>query len=184
MALDPRRELFAHEYVKDLCGAAAARRIGIAAGSARSEACRMLAEPEVQDLVADLLEARKAAAKIDAERILAELVALAFFDPIHAYDAAGNRLKDMHAIPEHVRKAIVGIDVFEEFSGRGEEREHIGNTVKVKFADRGAYLEKLMKHLGMLKDKIEVEGTLGLVERLASGRKRTTRVDDGSDLAG
>lgn len=184
MALDTRRELFAHEYIKDLNGAAAARRIGIGAGSARSEACRMLAEPEVQELIADLLAERKAAAKVDAERVLAELAALAFFDPAHAYDEERNQLKGMHEIPVHVRKAIAGVEVFEEFEGRGDERTFIGNTVKVKFTDRGAHLERLMKHLGMLKETLEVKGAIGIVERLARARQRTTVPDDGSDLAG
>lgn len=172
MTPERRRELFAHEYIKDLNGAAAARRIGISAASARSEASRMLAEPEVQEIVDDLLAARKQAAKVTAEQVLAELVALAFFDPAHAYSADGNRLLDIHAMPENVRKAIVGVDVFEEFQGRGEDREHVGNTVKVKFADRGAHLERLMKHLGLLKDA-EINVNLNVTERLSRARSRT-----------
>lgn len=172
MTPERRRELFAHEYIKDLNGAAAARRIGIGAASARSEASRMLAEPEVQEIVADLLEARKQAAKVTAEQVLAELVALAFFDPAHAYNAEGNRLLGIHEMPENVRKAIAGVDVFEEFQGRGADREHIGNTVKVKFTDRGVHLERLMKHLGLLKDP-EVNINLNVTERLARARGRT-----------
>jgi len=172
MTLDHRRELFAYEYTKDLCGAAAARRIGIPAGSARSEACRMLAEPEVKELIDELLEARKKAANITAEQILAELAGLAFFDPAHAYDPQTNALKPIHDMPENVRKALIGVDVYEEFVGKGEDRAHVGNTIKAKFADRGAHLERLMRHLGMLKDKVEIEASDALIERLIRGRER------------
>lgn len=45
--------------------------------------------------------------------------------------------------------------------------------IEVKFHSKDKALELLARHLGMLKDKVEVEGTLGLVERLAAGRRRT-----------
>lgn len=184
MTPDHRRALFAHEYIKDLNGSAAARRMGIGASSSRSEASRMLAEPEVQELIQDLLKERKEAAKIDAEKVLADLAQLATFDPAAAYDPDSNQLLPIHEMPVHVRKAIAGVEVFEEFDGRGPERKHVGNTVKVKFADRGAYLERLMKHLGLLKEVVEVKGELTIAQRLATGRARTRAPDDGSDLAG
>lgn len=53
--------------------------------------------------------------------------------------------------------------------------------VEVKFHPKDKALELIARHLGMLKDKVEVEGTIGLVERLAAGRQR---VKSGSDLAG
>lgn len=56
--------------------------------------------------------------------------------------------------------------------------------IEVKFNSKDKALEMIARHLGMLKDRVEVEGTLGLVERLARGRKRVASPDDGSDLAG
>lgn len=54
--------------------------------------------------------------------------------------------------------------------------------VEVKMHDQAKAWELIAKHLGMLKDKLEVEGNLGLVERLA--RARSTKKGDGTDLAG
>lgn len=88
-----------------------------------------------------------------------------------------------------------------ECFGEGEARLHIADTrdlspgaralfagikqtkdgVEVKFHSKDKALELIARHLGMLKDKVEVEGTIGLVERLAAGRQR---VKSGSDLAG
>jgi phage terminase small subunit len=70
MALDTRRERFCREYLIDLNGAAAARRIGIAEGSARSEACRMLAESEVQAFLAQLKAEQAERLAIDADYVL------------------------------------------------------------------------------------------------------------------
>lgn len=75
-----RRELFAREYIKDLCGAAAARRIGISAGSARSEACRLLEESEVQERIAELVAERNKRVEFDADTVLREIHAIATAD--------------------------------------------------------------------------------------------------------
>lgn len=58
--------------------------------------------------------------------------------------------------------------------------------IEVKFNSKEKALELIARHLGMLKDKLEVDGNLGLVERLARGRQRTAAAaaDDGADLAG
>lgn len=75
-----RRELFAREYIKDLCGANAARRLGIAEGSARSEASRLLDEPGVQERIAELIAERNVRTNIDADTVLREIHAIATAD--------------------------------------------------------------------------------------------------------
>lgn len=94
-------------------------------------------------------------------------------------------------------------ECFECF-GEGVEHLHIADTrdlspggrallagikqtkegLEVKFHSKEKALENLAKHLGMLKDQIEVKGELKLAERLARARIRTSPKDDGSDLAG
>lgn len=80
-----------------------------------------------------------------------------------------------------------------ECFGEGEARLHVADTrdmspgaralfagikqtkdgIEVKFHSKDKALEMIARHLGMLKDKLEVEGSIGLVERLARGRQRT-----------
>lgn len=45
--------------------------------------------------------------------------------------------------------------------------------VEVRMHSKEKALEFLAKHHGILKDKVEVDGSLGLIEKLAEGRKRT-----------
>lgn len=57
--------------------------------------------------------------------------------------------------------------------------------IEVKVHSQEKAWEYIARYLGMLKEKVEVEATVGLVERLARGRARAKQQrDDGSDLAG
>lgn len=55
-----RRELFAHEYLIDLNGAAAARRSGYAPSRAKETASELLRDPEVRAKIGALIWARDA----------------------------------------------------------------------------------------------------------------------------
>ena len=55
--------------------------------------------------------------------------------------------------------------------GKGQ-RSQIGNTVKIKFADKGQNLERLGRHLKFFTDKMDFSADAELLERLAAGRKR------------
>jgi phage terminase small subunit len=64
----------------------------------------------------------------------------AFFDIRELFDANGS-IKDLsHIGPEHL-PAIAGMEVFEEFSGTGGQRQKIGVTKKLKLTDRLHALE-------------------------------------------
>ena len=65
-------------------------------------------------------------------------------------------LKNIHDIDESTRRAISSLETFEEFEGYGDNREKIGDTKKIKLIDKTKALELLGKHLGMFKDKIEL----------------------------
>lgn len=69
--------------------------------------------------------------------------------------------------------AMVSVDhekLFEYYA-KGQ-RQQIGNTVKVKFADKGQNLERLGRHLALFTDKVERSGEVAPTERLLAARKR------------
>ena len=70
-----RRELFPYEYVKDFNALAAAERAGYASG--RGSADRLMKDPNIQAKIAELMKERNTALKVDAHRVLAELLKLA-----------------------------------------------------------------------------------------------------------
>jgi phage terminase small subunit len=69
---------FCDEYLVDLNAAAAARRAGYAARSARQQASRLLEDSRVQERVLALLDRRRARAEVTQDEVVEELRRLAF----------------------------------------------------------------------------------------------------------
>ncbi len=153
---------FAVEYLKDANGAQAYLRAGgqCTVENAARAACRLLGREDIQAAVAKANAERMEEAKVSAALVLKELLALATVDIAAAFDEAGN-LKPIHEIPVDVRKAIAGVDVYKEYAGRGENRERIGETKKVKFWDRPRALEMLGRHIQLFKDSLALTGADG-----------------------
>jgi ribosome-interacting GTPase 1 len=62
-------------------------------------------------------------------------------------------LKSIHDIPVDIRRAISSIEVFEEKEGGIK----IGETKKIKLWSKDSNIETLMKHLGLLKENINIK---------------------------
>lgn len=177
-----RLELFALEYLKDLNITRAGVRAGYAESTMRSHGHNMIDQPAVQATIKAELERRKGGLAAEADFVVRELLALASVDTAAAFDDKGNLLP-IHQIPLDVRKAIAGVEVFEEFEGRGPERQHVGNTRKVRWWDRLKALELLGKYHQLFVDKLDVNVKGDLVTRIYAARQRgAAKPDDGSDL--
>lgn len=102
--------------------------------------------------VSELLEARRAEqlakSKLTSDEVLQSLARDVRFDPAKLYDKEGNLLP-LDQIDEDTRVCIRGVEVFEEFEGRGKEKEFIGYTKKVKYPEKTAAREQAMKHFGL-----------------------------------
>jgi phage terminase small subunit len=154
--LTPRQALFVAEYLKDLNATKAAIRAGYSAASAHSCGPRLLENADVATAIASAIERRSQRVEIKADDILRELYRLATVDLGGAIDQATGRLLPLHEMPEDVRRAISSIETEELWEGRGEDRERLGDLVKVKFWDKKAALELLGKHVGIFVDRSEV----------------------------
>ena len=65
-------------------------------------------------------------------------------------------MKNIVDIDDNTAAAISSVESFEEYQGRGDDREYIGDTKKIKMYSKEKALELLGKQLGMFKDKVEV----------------------------
>lgn len=81
------------------------------------------------------------------ERVMEEVSRILLADVRTMFDENGNVL-DIHSMPDDIARCIAGIEVFEEFQGRGDDRTSIGMTRKVKFWNKLDAVEKLAKILG------------------------------------
>lgn len=160
--LTPREARFVAEYLDPRCltAAEAARRAGYKDGPGlREQASRLLTRADVRQAVDAELSRRQQQARERAARLIAQLEEQATFDPADFYDVHG-RLKPIHEIPSAARRSLAGIEVFEEFEGRGDSRVKTGDVRKVRFIDRQKAQELLAKHHGLLVDRVEHSGSV------------------------
>jgi len=113
-----------------------------------------LDNPKIALRLNELREKAEAKALVTVEKVLRELYKLATVDIRQAFDEQGN-LKPIKDLPEDVARAIASIESFEEYSGRGDKREPVGFTRKIKLSDKIRALELLGKYLKMFTDKVE-----------------------------
>lgn len=161
MALTGKRDLFAREYLKDLNATQAATRAGYAPKSCNEEGSRLLADPLVQEHIANLAAERNIELKIEARDVLLELQRLAMQDPAALVDENEVPHK-LTEIPIDLRRTIASVEIEEMYAGRGEERASIGRLHKIKFWNKNHALESLGRHLALFKDSLDLNGKLKL----------------------
>jgi phage terminase small subunit len=173
-ALSARAARFVEEYLKDLNATAAARRAGYSAKTAGQIAEKLLKDPRIKTAISAALAARSKRARVKADRVIQELEDLALFDPGDVFDFNGNTITLRRAadIPEHARRAISSVKIV----GKGAKQR-----VEVRLCDKSVNLTTLMRHHGLLIDRVKVEDGVseeeletrvtGLLQRAAARRK-------------
>ena len=156
-----KAKLFIAEYPKDFNGAQAAIRAGFSAKTAAQAASRLLRNVYIRNAMREATEKRLNKVEIEAERVLTELAHIGFHD-IRKIFNENHSLKSPGEWDDATAAAIAGVEVYEEFSGRGNDREHIGQTKKLKIFDKPRALELLGKHLSLFIEKHEhkIEGKI------------------------
>ena len=145
--LNPKQQRFVDEYLIDLNATRAAIRAGYSDRTAEQQGSRLLGNAKVaaavqegRGRIADKLE-------VTQERIVAEFARMAFYDPSALGVEGITGPEDIAKLPEDVRRAIVGWSW-----------DKAGNFT-LKLADKNAALTNLGRHLGMFKDKLDVQVT-------------------------
>lgn len=173
-SLIPEHQRFVDEYLVDFNATAAYMRVpGMTqnAKSASVQAARLLAKPSVQQAVRERSAATANRLEMTKDRIILEAARIALFDIRKLYRPDGS-LKLPHELDDDTAAAIASIEIVEEFSGKGGDRELIGYTKKVKVVDKKGSVELAMKHLGLLKEKVEVDASdrmVALIQAMQGG---------------
>jgi phage terminase small subunit len=167
--LTPKEAKFVEEYLIDLNAAGAARRAGYSEKTATVIGYENLTKPHIQDALQVARQEISVKSGITPEMVLKARANIAFFDIAECYTQDG-MLKNIHDIPKEARLALAGLESEELFTGRGADREQIGQTKKVKVWDKNKALDALDKHFGLYNAdlsgqtnvKFIVVGTAGL----------------------
>lgn len=155
----PRRQQFVLEYLKDLCGAAAARRAGYAAHTADRTASRLLGNAEIRQAIEKAMQERATRVGIDADFVLRELKQIAGLNPQRFFDKSG-AFRPIHELEPDLAGTLAGIETDEVRQGD----EVRGVTRKLRFADKLRALDLLGKHL-RLWDKSDGERPVTVIIR-------------------
>lgn len=104
-----------------------------------------------------------------SELVVRNLRQFADVDIGKAYGPDG-ALLPVASMPEDVRRAVASFEVFEEYAGRGDKREAVGQTTKIKLIDPARAVELLGKYRRMFVDQVEHSATLTLEQLLGASR--------------
>lgn len=152
--LNPQQRRFVEAFMKEPVGKTAAIAAGYSAKSAEVTASVLLSNPKVRAALEKAQGERAMRVQVELDEVLLNLLRLLRSDLRKAFDENGSMLHPQKW-PDDLAAAISSVEVLEEFAGRGDERELIGYTKKLKLWDKTKAIELLMKHLGALKEKVQ-----------------------------
>ena len=164
--LTNKQKVFVAEYLTDFNAKRAAIAAGVKSDQAGAVGCQWVNAdrfPAVANEVKRMLEERRATASIDARRVVEELTKIALFNPKSMLDKDGNLL-ELNQMPDYVACCIKSI----EASVCVEDDEMYGlvkmKRLKLQFHDKMNALEQIAKHLGLLKDIININQVVQVVD--------------------
>ena len=145
-----KQKRFVEEYLIDLNATQAAIRAGYSPDSAKEIGSENLTKPDIAKAIDQAIAERSRRTGVNADRVVRELAKIAFVNAGEVVDLDTALLMDK--ISDDDMAAIQSVKV-KTFGEDGIERE-------VKLADKLKALELLGKHLGLFKDKIEINGNV------------------------
>lgn len=168
--LTAKQAQFVKEYMIDLNATAAATRAGYSKRSAEVEGARLLRNAKVEVEIAKVMLERSERTQITADQVLKELWHIATDDirnyldfrtekVLVGYDAQGKPVSDY--------KTIVNLQDSNNVDTRSISEISIGKDGQFKFKMycKDNALVQVGKHLGMFKEKLEINGAIPVVMR-------------------
>ncbi len=151
VALTAKQQRFCDEYLIDLNATQAAIRAGYSVKTANEQGSRLLAKLSIQEAIGKEMAERSKRTGINQDRVVIELAKLAFVNIADVVDLENATVKT--SATDEDLACIQSVKI--KPSEFGTERE-------IKLYDKKASLELLGRHLGMFKDKLEVEADMDL----------------------
>ena len=170
--LTNKQEMFCREYLIDLNATQAAVRAGYSTRSAGNQGSALLANPQVQGLIATLMEERTQRVEADADYVLKRLVEIDQLDVADILDAEGDLLS-IALWPAVWRMSVSAVEIAQTRSA-GEVSAYLK---KVKLPDKVRNLELLGKHANVVafRERQEQSAAVGreLVINVSSPQVKT-----------
>lgn len=159
MALNEKQKRFCEEYLIDLNATQAAIRAGYSVKTANEQGSQLLAKLSVQEEISAKMAERSKRTGVNQDRIVQELARLAFCNLTDVVDRDG-KIRD--SATEDDLACIESMKVKKTSIGNGENISD-SEEREVKIYSKLKALELLGKHLGMWRDKQDINIALPVV---------------------
>jgi phage terminase small subunit len=113
-----------------------------------------LSKPDIAAAVSKRQAQRAARVEITIDRVLQEVAAVAFANVSDLLNADGT-VKPIQDLSPNITAAIANLEVLEI---RDPDGVPVGSAKKLRLADKLGALTLLMRHMGMLNDKLKLQG--------------------------
>lgn len=159
--LAPKQARFVDEYLIDLNATQAAIRAGYSKRTAQVISSENLSKPIIAAAILDRQKALADKAGVTVDQVLAELAKIGFANMADYMRVGtdGDPYLDFSALSRDQAAALTEVTVEDFKEGRGEDARDV-RRVKFKLADKRAALVDLGKHLGLFRDKLDVQHDL------------------------
>jgi len=151
MNLTEKQEKFCNHYIHSMNAFESYKAVYSCANmkdkTVYENASRVLRNKNIQARLKELKAPVIAKVELQLEEVLRENMTIAFSDIRQFFDD-NNKLKPMKDWTPAMAGAVSSIKVYEDFIHAGGTKIKIGETKEIKFWDKGAAIDKLMKHLG------------------------------------
>lgn len=156
--LTPKQQAFVEEYLLDLNAAAAARRAGYSEKTADRIGHENRRKPEIAEAIQAALAARSQRTEITADRVLEELARIGFSDirDLFTWDAERAAFVPSRELSEDEAAVIAAVESESVTYTTEDGGTETKVKLKLKTYDKLAALEKIGRHLGMFKDRLDV----------------------------
>ena len=162
---------FVDEYLIDLNPKQAAIRAGYPPAKAAYASAQVMKHPPVCDLIAKRMAERSTRVGISADRVLQRLGALVFGDPRSLFTSTGGLVPPTQLTADDAL-LIAGVKTRRTVALDDNGKMQPEEIVEVKIVDQLAATTLAMRHLGLLNEKIDINVTHTLADRLANAHKR------------
>ena len=122
----------------------------------RACASKLLTNSNIKEYIEKGKKERAERCLVTQDMVIEELKKIGFANMKNVFNEMGG-LKHIQDIDSDTTAAICSIESYEEYEGCGSDREHVGDTKKVKMIDKTKALELLGKYLGMFSEKVKIE---------------------------
>lgn len=145
-----KQRRFVEEYLIDLNATQAAIRAGYKVDNAQQMGSENLSKPVIRDAIGRAMAERSKRTGINQDRVVRELARVAFVNAHDVIDTRTGGVRDDAPADDLAAIQSVKVKQMDLDNGTSIERE-------VRLNDKLKALELLGKHLGMFKDKVDVD---------------------------